>query len=459
MTLQFTLPWIAVIISGLWSSYYIVKANTNYDKANRLWLDSIPSLLTTSGVFGTFLGIVLGLQDFQTNNIDASISQLLDGLKAAFWTSIMGITLSIIYGKIIEKIQFDNESGESGEEVKTELDALNKMTGLLEDLKKSIAGDGDQSISSQLVKLRTSIRDNQEDIGKDIKSIRNGLVGDEETSLNTQIQKLRDENKSFSTRSTELQEVIVAQQQDSKSFLDKKLDEFGELLEKSNTEALVKAIENVIGGFNERLNELIERLVKENFEELNNSVNRLNDWQKENKDQVERLITQYKEVSDELSLTERNLKSISENTNELTKDNGKLADLIKELQSVLTDETKFRDSIEMLNDTTSVFQKASQNLNDWMEDQKSFSDRVSDLIDALKEIEELRNNTDGFFDDIKEKLLESVSIIGDGNTKLKQDIERIESSFNDRMNKSFVSLDKVLQSMVTEYADRMNKVS
>ena len=38
---------------------------------------------------------------------------------------------------------------------------------------------------------------------------------------------------------------------------------------KSNTEALVKAIENVIGGFNERLNELLQRLVK-NFEELIN---------------------------------------------------------------------------------------------------------------------------------------------------------------------------------------------
>lgn len=60
------------------------------------FLDYAPSLLTSLGILGTFTGIVIGLFEFNIANIDSSISLLLDGLKTAFITSILGITLSLI---------------------------------------------------------------------------------------------------------------------------------------------------------------------------------------------------------------------------------------------------------------------------------------------------------------------------------------------------------------------------
>ena len=55
-----------------------------------------PSILTTVGILGTFVGIYIGLNDFNIANIDASIPILLKGLKVAFTTSIVGIMGAVI---------------------------------------------------------------------------------------------------------------------------------------------------------------------------------------------------------------------------------------------------------------------------------------------------------------------------------------------------------------------------
>ncbi len=54
-----------------------------------------PTLLTTLGILGTFLGIAIGLLGFDVSQVEYSIPVLLDGLKLAFITSIMGILLGV----------------------------------------------------------------------------------------------------------------------------------------------------------------------------------------------------------------------------------------------------------------------------------------------------------------------------------------------------------------------------
>lgn len=43
------------------------------------------------GILGTFIGIIIGLLNFNTESIDTSIPVLLGGLKTAFITSIVGM--------------------------------------------------------------------------------------------------------------------------------------------------------------------------------------------------------------------------------------------------------------------------------------------------------------------------------------------------------------------------------
>lgn len=55
-----------------------------------------PALLTTLGILGTFLGVAIGLLDFDAGRVEASIPALLEGLKLAFVTSIVGILLAAV---------------------------------------------------------------------------------------------------------------------------------------------------------------------------------------------------------------------------------------------------------------------------------------------------------------------------------------------------------------------------
>ena len=58
-------------------------------------VNAIASIVTVIGVLGTFIGIAWGLLHFDTDNIEASVPKLLEGLRVAFITSILGIAGSI----------------------------------------------------------------------------------------------------------------------------------------------------------------------------------------------------------------------------------------------------------------------------------------------------------------------------------------------------------------------------
>ena len=54
------------------------------------------SQIVSVGVLGTFVGIFIGLQAFNPNDIINSVNEILVGLKTAFFTSIVGMSVSTI---------------------------------------------------------------------------------------------------------------------------------------------------------------------------------------------------------------------------------------------------------------------------------------------------------------------------------------------------------------------------
>ena len=121
---------------------------------------------------------------------------------------------------------------------------------------------------------------NQNEISEKIFRI---LGGNSKKSLLNQIQKLREEQAEYTEASKKNVESIINSMNKNNELLQKKFDEFSELLAKNNTEALVEVMKSATEQFNTQMSALIEKLVQENFQELNNSVNRMNKWQQENK--------------------------------------------------------------------------------------------------------------------------------------------------------------------------------
>ncbi len=70
-------------------------------------LSLIPGAMTGLGILGTFIGLSLGLQAFNTGTAEEianSIGPLMDGIKVAFHTSIYGMVFSLVFSLIFRSV-------------------------------------------------------------------------------------------------------------------------------------------------------------------------------------------------------------------------------------------------------------------------------------------------------------------------------------------------------------------
>jgi len=455
---------------SIFSIYYIYRV-WNQKKVINYVYESIPTVFTTLGVLGTFVGIYFGLQKFDVNKITESIPPLLDGMKTAFSTSILGIFLSLIFGKasqiVIHRVEL-----KSPPKPTDELAALQEITLLLKEgnkrsndnfllLNKSLVGETDDSVSTQIVKLRNQFTEfgNKQDIqNKTLEKVQLALGGDGETSLLTQIQKLRAEQNEYSKDNKKNIDWIIESMNKNNELIQQKFDEFSELLAKNNTEALVEVMKNATEQFNAQMSALIEKLVQENFKELNNSVQRMNQWQLENKEMIISLTNQFKEVSADFSIASAAIKEITENTTKLTNENSHLTKLIKELQKVMIDDTKFQEivgklttTIDTLKRNTEAFDETTEKLNSWVKNQMNFSDSVAKLLTRLESIDKIKDINEVFWENTKKQLNEGVGIIEKASKRLASDLENINAEFYERLNDTLQNLDTLIQRIIANY--------
>lgn len=67
----------------------------------------IPGTLTALGLLGTFLGLIIGISTVRFSSVDAAISSielLIAGIRTAFYTSIAGVVLSILFNLIYKTL-------------------------------------------------------------------------------------------------------------------------------------------------------------------------------------------------------------------------------------------------------------------------------------------------------------------------------------------------------------------
>ena len=183
-----------------------------------------------------------------------------------------------------------------------------------------------------------------------------------------------------------------------------KFDEFTELLKKSNTEALVEVMKKVTEEFQKQMNALINKLIQENFEQLNKSVERLNTWQQENKEMIVSLTMQYKQMADNFASTSTTLTKVGNDTQSLVSDGGKLKQLIETLNKVIIEDSKFVQVSANLTETVTLaksnmekFDESTTKLNEWVRKQRNFVDGVTALIEKLDELNKLRDYGEQFW--------------------------------------------------------------
>lgn len=106
-------------------------------------LSQVPGVMTGLGILGTFVGLSLGLQSFNTGTtaeITGSIEPLMNGIKVAFHTSIYGMVFSLVFNYVYKR-RLD--------------DAENALNYFIRNFKKYVLPDTDKLGVNRMMELQS----------------------------------------------------------------------------------------------------------------------------------------------------------------------------------------------------------------------------------------------------------------------------------------------------------------
>lgn len=287
----------------------------------------------------------------------------------------------------------------------------------------------------------------------EILDVLSGMSGTQD-SINDQVQKLKD------ILDAEVDQIERSMDK-TNNLLERKFDEFTELLKKSNTEALVEVMKKVTEEFQKQMNALINKLIQENFDQLNKSVERLNQWQQENKEMIASLTRQYKEMADNFEATSTSLDRVKGDTESLVSEGGKLRQIVDALNEVIVQDEKFIKTAEHLQKTAELsqsnmesFDESTKSLNEWVRKQRNFVEGVQLLIQKLEDISKIKDYNDQFWKGTRQQMEEGVSIISKGTQTLNTQLTSLDQSFYRRLGATLAELDNCITKMVEQVGKR-----
>lgn len=296
-----------ILMLVAWWLFYGKKFFQNL-KENPYFENDASQAFASLGVLGTFIGITFGLLFFDTHNLEKSVPALLDGMKSAFFTSIVGMAGSLgtkwwqrkkqkeydlsqpldevdenatiatlieyLQEKNIETTKFNTQliqtlqeqnihnTNYHEEKIKSDkhlLDAINTMS-------KSISGESDTTLLSQLKNLRIAIIDEEKATRSEIQLMREGMIS--------------------------------------------AFNEFAHQMAENNSKAFIKALEETIKDFNTKIQEQFG----ENFKQLNIAVGKLLVWQEEYKNTIVEVTENQKVIFEGIEQAKSSLNDMANNS-------------------------------------------------------------------------------------------------------------------------------------------------
>ena len=462
---------ILLILSTIWTKKNKHNEFTSY----------APSLLTSIGILGTFTGIVIGLLSFNVTNIDGSIENLLEGLKVAFITSLIGILSSIVL-KILTSSEIITSPNKA--EIKEDI-TIKDLYSVMDSQNKNIikvqellSDSADSSLIGQIKLMRSDISDNNKVINKNLENIYEALKvfdtkQDKQIELLEQpLELLTNINKSIII-SNEILKTLEKNQLEQNELFNKfsknlwiQLENFADILSKSATEQIIEALKNVIAEFNNKLTEQFGQ----NFKELNSAVKDLVIWQDNYKNQLSDMDKQFKLSVNSMSDMEKSIEYISINSKSIPDSMSNLEKVINinqhqvdELSNHLEVFKEIRDkAVEavpeirtQIDATIKGVHEASLNLIDGV---TSSTDKISSVI--VQSADDFANNvnaTNGALvassntltlssTEIKEQLNLTIQDI---NKHLREMIENLSTNSKD-INNSFKNISTTLETELSK---------
>jgi myosin heavy subunit len=183
---------------------------------------SAPSILSGLGVLGTFVGLAVAVTNFDSSNaemISTSIKNLLSGMGTAFYTSLLGMSLSIVY-IFFQKATF-NQLGKSLLKLCSALDSSFYISDL-----DVIRMENSEQTRLQNEGLLRQMRENSIDQSQSLKRWSDGMIAAIQQSFSKSMQELQDKT---SKESTEFNRQFI-------NYLQSKFDEQASAISKESNQ-------------------------------------------------------------------------------------------------------------------------------------------------------------------------------------------------------------------------------
>jgi len=388
-------------------------------------LSNIPNFLISLGIFGTFLGIFLGLLNFDPNEIGKSVPGLIGGMKLAFASSVVGLLFALmIKWKIIKSnmVKDDKEL--------TEAEALNieNIFKAILSIKSSLS-DADGAYIAQFNKFQSNVNDN-------ISRISKAISGDDDSSLVTQVKLFRGENR------------------DELSKLNTSVENFYQEIANRSTDVLLETLRGIVEDFNSRLNEQFG----DNFRQLNEAVGRILIWQESYMQQLHEMIEVQRQTTRDMSSASNSFGLIAERAAEIT-------NVANEFQHIMTGLSTLLVALEQQRE------EASRHIQLFSEISERARDNLPQLGEQIREItDNLTNSIEEANNQINDHIRETITTTNEHNQRLTDLINRSNQELNDHISratdnseKQISKLDNVLQKQLTKslqsFGDMMAQLS
>lgn len=395
-----------------------------------------PTLLTSLGIFFTFLGIFIALRAFDIDDIDRSMPRLLGGLKLAFLSSVVGLGTGLIF-RVAAPSMHKNvlfEDATAGDL----LAELTNITAATKQVREALVGEGDSSLSTQFSKLRNDFRDFAEKMSED-----------------------------SSKALIEALEAVI------KDFNEKISEQFGE-----NFKQLNEAVGGLLDWqqeYKEQVKQLTEAFLvaKTGIDDVRNSVEKI-------QDSTQKIPAHMDAVETVFTATDERMKQLYDGLASLDEMKKNAEDAIPFIQAQLSGLTEgLKKSIE--DELTSIDKQLGAMRENQAEAQSTVKELTSGLNDLMTEslsnsekmyLQQMEKFT-GVLDSLNmgaDNVLESTQKVGvqvgemitdftneqrSTSQEIKRRIDETLADNAETMNQSFQALDKGMQDQLQRSLDKM----
>lgn len=368
----------------------------------------LPGLMTAMGILGTFLGLAIGLTNFDfssSQSLGESIQVFISGINIAFYTSIYGIVISIYMNS------FYNSVEERFEEKLMKLEKCFDKLGM---------NQSEQSMWARLYEEERSQTRSLDQLNKEFASHLADVLGERLS-------------KSFNMTNSNIQNLM------------------GQIHERENS-----ALEQMAGSFLKNLNssiqsdyasmaEMVGNLEK-NFQTLGESVGYLSQWQKEMTDEIRKFVAEVSESNRRMEeLTVQNMEQMRRFHDTLQGFSSSMeqAEGINEKLSRYQEESHCQ--LQQMESLTKELKREQEKQKEdsidlkWIQQEiKLGQEKINYLLDQINELEKKENNSkeaerihevlkslSGEIEETEKHLLDAIE-----NTTLRGKIRSFGSLFN-----------------------------